>query len=84
MQDYIQAAKKGEMTFTEAYVQAHNAKIELSKTPNPTNENFKEFEFLSTQLRTLTSIITEEAMKSEGYFFNRNTQLWYKTGKEQK
>lgn len=79
MQDYVKAARAGDITFTEAYAQAHNTKIELSKNPNPTIEDFKYFESLTTQLNTLTAIITEGNMKAEGYIFNKQTQLWYKT-----
>lgn len=79
MKDYIKSARNGEMSLTDAYVKTHNAMVELTKTPNPTNDDFKKSEFLSKQLKIISTAITEETIKKEGYTLNEQTQLWQKT-----
>ncbi len=76
MIDYCKLARDGNATFVQAYVQAHNALVELTKTPNPTNEEFTKFEYLEKQIKNLGANIADECIKKEGYTFNEQTQMW--------
>ena len=76
MINYLKLARAGNISFTEAYTKAHNALVELAKTPNPTNEEINAFDALEKQLKFLKTDIANEYIKKEGYTFNEQTQMW--------
>ncbi len=78
MTDYITKARQNKITFTQAYVKTHNAMVELTSIPKPTNDDFKKSELLSKQLKIISKEITEECIKKEGYTLNNHTQMWEK------
>lgn len=78
MLDYLKLARDGDIAYTTALAQAHNALMVLIKTPHPTNQDFKTFDILEKQIKALHTEITIECMHNEGYEINTHTQMWEK------
>lgn len=78
MTNYLEEARYGKISFTEAYARTHNAIVKLTQISQPTTEDFQKSEILAKQLKNISRIITTECMKKAGYTLNEKNQLWFK------